>query len=326
MLDLKFRSLRQDDLDRVSEIEKRITGTSRHGYIEKYLAIAASSPENFITCAALSGEKLIGYGFARIMAGDFGIEDTVAVLDVIGVNTDAQGKGVGKKIILEIEKMMKKKKIGTLRTQTVWTDQRMTRLFSSVGFELAPSKIIERDTTPLNEKVPEISYKKMDSVWQVHSARKNDFVGLSRDNIWVRSLNAEDLASVILIDRKLTGFDRSAYFKNKFSEMLNESGIRVSLAAEVDGSVIGFVMVRVDFGAFGEIDKTAVLDSIGVHPLYAGSGIGTALLSQLLINLSTLKVASVRTQVHDDNYDLQRFLHWSEFKSSQRLVLAKSIS
>jgi len=326
MIDLKYRALRQDDSASVSEIENRITGSSRDGFIEKYLAIATSSSESFITCAALSGEQLIGYGFARIMDGEFGVGGPVAVLDVIGVTTDAQGSGIGKRVIHEIERIMKLKNICTLRTQTLWTDQRMTGFFSSVGFELAASKIIERDTIPLSEKVTEISYKKMDSVWQVHGVGKNDYEALSRDKVLVRSLNMEDMASVVRIDSKLTGLDRSAYFKNKFKEMLFESGIRVSLVSEDDGIITGFVMARVDFGAFGKVDKTAVLDTIGVHPAYAGSGIGTALLSQLLINLSTLQVASVRTQVHDDNYDLQRFLRGCGFRHSQRLVLTKSVS
>lgn len=326
MLDYDFRVLRQDDSVSVSEIETRNTGSSRNGFIEKYLAIATSSPDNFITCAALSGKKLIGYAFARIMDGEFGVGGPIAILDVIGVNSETQGKGVGKKIIYETERMMKLKNISILRTQSVWTDQRMTRFFSSVGFELAASKIIERDTTPINEKVTEISYKKMDSVWQVHGAGKNDYESLARDKVLVRSLNMEDMASVVRIDAKLTGADRLAYFKDKFNEMLIESGIRVSLVSEDDGIITGFVMARVDFGTFGKIDKTAVLDTIGVHPAYAGSGIGTALLSQLLINLSTLQVASVRTQVHDDNYDLQRFLRECGFRHSQRLVLTKSVS
>ena len=50
-------------------------------------------------------------------------------------------------------------------------------------------------------------------------------------------------------------------------------------------------------GEFGKVDKAAVLDTIGVHPGFAGSGVGHALLSQLFLNLATLQVEAVLTQV-----------------------------
>ena len=142
----------------------------------------------------------------------------------------------------------------------------------------------------------------------------------------MRSLSEDDLAPVVRIDRKLTGRDRSAYYAAKLREMLTESGIRVSLVAEADGFVVGFVMARVDFGEFGKVDKAAVLDTIGVHPGFSGSGIGHALVSQLFLNLATLQVETVLTQVSPENIDLHRFLYSCGFHPSQRLMLGKTIS
>jgi ribosomal protein S18 acetylase RimI-like enzyme len=167
----------------------------------------------------------------------------------------------------------------------------------------------------------------MDGKRRVHSgAAGNDYEMLSRDRALIRSLKEEDLAAVVRIDAKLTGIDRSAYYRAKFREMLIESGIRVSLVSEDDGVVNGFVMARVDFGEFGKVDKAAVIDTIGVHPAYGRSGIGHALLSQLLLNLSTLQVEFVRVQVSLEDFSLQRFLHARGFGPSQRLVLCKTIS
>ena len=69
-------------------------------------------------------------------------------------------------------------------------------------------------------------------------------------------------------------------------EALHESDVRVSLVAEQDGRPVGFIMARVDFGEFGRFEPTAVMDTIGVDPDYRDRGIGRALLSQLLINLT----------------------------------------
>jgi len=310
MADLQLRSLHRDDLDRVSSIESRITGHSRKGFLEKRFAAAAESPDGFIACAAVRDEKLSGYAIARIQEGEFGAQDAVAVLDVIGIDPDAQGKGIGKALLAEMERRMKARGIETLRTQVDWGSPPMIRFFSSTEFLLAPAQVLERDTSSLREEIREFG---------------SDYETLSRDRVPVRSLKEDDLAAAVRIDRKLTGRDRSAYYAAKLREMLTESGIRVSLVAEEDGFVVGFVMARVDFGEFGKVDKAAILDTIGVHPGFAGSGIGHALLSQLFLNLATLQVETVLTQVSPENIDLQRFLYSCGFRPSQRLVLTKTI-
>ena len=325
MADLQLRSLHRDDLDRVSGIESRITGHSRKGFLEKRFAAAAESPDGFIACAAVRDGKLAGYAIAGIKEGEFGAPDAVAVLDVIGIDPEAQGKGIGKALLAEMERRIKERGIGTLRTQVDWGTPAMIRFFSSAGFLLAPVQVLERDTSPLREEIREVGSAGTDARSPMR-AGGDYYEPLSCDRVPVRSLSEDDLAAAVRIDRKLTGRDRSAYYAAKLREMLTESGIRVSLVAEADGFVVGFVMARVDFGEFGKVDKTAVLETIGVHPGFAGSGIGHALLSRLFLNLATLQVETVLTQVSPENIDLQRFLYSCGFRPSQRLVLSKSVS
>jgi len=323
---LGIRPLHPDDLDRVVGIESRIAGHPRREFLSKRFAAAAAAPGDFIACAALLDGALAGYGFARLQEGEFGIRGAVAVLDVVGVDPDVQGKGVGKAVIADMERQMKARGIGTLRTQIDWGNHGMIRFFSSAGFLLAPCQIIERDTSPLGEEVAEVGPVKMDGKWQVHSGAAGDYYEkLARDQVRVRSLAEGDLAAIVRIDRKLTGVERSAYYAAKLREMLTESGIRVSLVSGDGDIVTGFVMARVDFGEFGKLERAAVIDTIGVHPAYGGSGVGHALLSQLLLNLSTLKVETVVVQVSHENFGLQRFLHARGFAPSQRLVLTKTV-
>ena len=113
----------------------------------------------------------------------------------------------------------------------------------------------------------------------------DDFEALARDRIPVRSMVEADLPAIVATDRKITGLDRSAYYRRKLDEVLRESGVRVSLVAELDGQFAGFVMARVDFGEYGRTASTAVVDTIGVNPAFAGRDVGRALLSQLTANL-----------------------------------------
>jgi ribosomal protein S18 acetylase RimI-like enzyme len=148
-----------------------------------------------------------------------------------------------------------------------------------------------------------------------------DYDPLARDRYPIRTVAEGDLSALIAIDRRITGRDRSAYFGRRLAEALHDSDIRVSLVAEQDGRPVGFIMARADFGEFGRLVPTAVLDTIGVDPDYRHQGIGRALLSQLLVNLATLRVERIRTEIDWRDRDLLAFLGSCGFGPAQRLCL-----
>ena len=139
-----------------------------------------------------------------------------------------------------------------------------------------------------------------------------DFGPLARDRIPVRSLAA--------------GHPRVSYFQRKLTDALTESDVRVSLVAELDGVPVGFIMARVDLGEFGRVDTTAVLDTIGVHPDYRHKGVGQALISQLLMNLGTLRVDNIRTEVDWNDGALLSYLEGCGFRPSQQLCFDRSLN
>ncbi len=148
-----------------------------------------------------------------------------------------------------------------------------------------------------------------------------DYGPLARDRFPIRTVAAGDSGALIAIDRRITGKDRSTYFERKLDEALHESDIRVSLVAEQDGRPVGFIMARVDLGEFGRVEPTAVMDTIGVDPDCRHQGIGRALLSQLLVNLGTLQVERIRTEIDWRDRDLLAFLGSCGFGPAQRLCL-----
>ncbi|MFQ5974451.1 MAG: GNAT family N-acetyltransferase [Alphaproteobacteria bacterium] len=151
----------------------------------------------------------------------------------------------------------------------------------------------------------------------------DDFAALSRDRFPIRSMTGDDLGAIIAIDRKLTGRDRRDYYQAKHREMMDETGVRVSLVAEVDGRPVGYIMARVDYGEFGRTEPAAVIDTIGVEPGLGHKGIGAALLSQLLANLDALHVERVRTAVTWNNFSLLGFLARHGFAPAQQLALGR---
>ena len=153
----------------------------------------------------------------------------------------------------------------------------------------------------------------------------DDFEALSRDRLPVRSLREDDLQAIVAIDKKLTGRERRAYFVAKLREAMSETGVRISLVAEIDGRPAGYVMARVDYGEFGQAEPGAVTDTIGVDPGLGHPGVGTALLSPLLANLDSLRVERVHTKVAWNDFELLGFLERNGFAPAQQLVLSKAI-
>jgi ribosomal protein S18 acetylase RimI-like enzyme len=135
-----------------------------------------------------------------------------------------------------------------------------------------------------------------------------------------------DLRALVAIDRRITGNDRAAYFQRKLTEALTESDVRISLVAELDSVPVGFIMARVDLGEFGRVETTAVIDTIGVDPDYRNRGVGRALISQLLMNLGTLRVEKLRTEVEWQDHDLLTYLDRNGFLPSQRLCFDQPLA
>lgn len=157
------------------------------------------------------------------------------------------------------------------------------------------------------------------------SAAGDEFAALSRDRVPVRSMSKGDLAAILRIDKRVTGRDRKAHLTRKLAEAMDELGVRVSLVAENDGEVRGFIMARVDFGEFGSLEPEAVIDTIGVDPSYGHKGVGSALVSQLMTNLIGLRVERVRTEVGWNHFGLLSFLDRMGFRPHRRLALRRSV-
>ena len=142
----------------------------------------------------------------------------------------------------------------------------------------------------------------------------------------VRGLKPEDLEAVIALDAKNVGRRREEYFKVKLQQNLTETGIRVSLAAEIDRIVCGFLLARVYYGEFGTLEPVAVLESFSVHPDFRRQGVGSALMRQLVLNLRALGLDKLRTEVDWRDLALLGFFHHAGFVPAQRLLLERDLT
>lgn len=143
----------------------------------------------------------------------------------------------------------------------------------------------------------------------------------ARDQVLVRSLRTDDLSAIVSIDAAATGRRRDRFLDLKMKQALVDTGIAVSLVAELDGHVVGFLLARLYYGEFGVVEPAAVLDVLGVHPDYRGRHVAAALVDQLRTNLLGLGIATLQTQVQWGNPDLVTFFQHEGFTLAPRLCL-----
>jgi len=143
----------------------------------------------------------------------------------------------------------------------------------------------------------------------------------ARDAIVVRSLRPEDQAAVVAIDAAVLGRRREEFFGLKLKQAFADTGIALSLAAELEGRVAGFLLARLYYGEFGVTERVAVLDVLDVHPDFRGRRVGSALLDQLRTNLLGVGVRTLQTEVAWDSGELVAFFRREGFVPAPRLCL-----
>ena len=164
-----------------------------------------------------------------------------------------------------------------------------------------------------------------DFVNSVESGFDHDPGAVADDGIVIRSLGDGDADAIAKIDATLTGRSRSVFFKKRIETALLVPGVSLSLVAEVEGTIAGFLLASVDYGEFGTLDPVATLDAIGVDPKHQRLNVASALYQQLTQNLKGLGIERVRTEVHWKQWDLLGFLQRNGFEQSPRISLEAKV-
>jgi ribosomal protein S18 acetylase RimI-like enzyme len=144
---------------------------------------------------------------------------------------------------------------------------------------------------------------------------------LETDAVLVRSMSEEDLQSVVVIDAAASGRHRPRYFEIMLQRAVTTAGLQISLVAELENRVVGFVIGSLYYGEYGVVEPSASIDAITIDPACRGRHVGKALMRQLRLNLAALRITTLRTEVSWDGFDLLAFFRSQGFQPSQRLCL-----
>jgi len=146
----------------------------------------------------------------------------------------------------------------------------------------------------------------------------------SLENVIIRTLKKDDLDAIVGIDEKVLGENRKNYWERKL-ELINHQSTRVSLVAEVEGKVVGFILGDISGWEFGVPETIGWIDTIGIDPASQKKGLATALAHELIQNLKGVGVKTIYTLVNWNDWDLLQFFHAMGFTRGDLINLELKI-
>ncbi len=144
--ELKIRTLNENDLDAIVEIDRKILGKSRRDYWRRKIGYADIYPRPALV--AEIDEKVVGFILGYVSGWEFGVPDTVGWIDTLGIDPEFQNRGIGrtlfKSLIENFKRTGKEEKpeaeesriegVNVVYTLVRWDDWNLLRFFHKMGF------------------------------------------------------------------------------------------------------------------------------------------------------------------------------------------------
>jgi len=139
----------------------------------------------------------------------------------------------------------------------------------------------------------------------------------------IRPMEHEDVDSVLAIDRKITGRRRALTYTELITGDLG-GVLTLSLVAEVDGQVAGFILARRVY--VGEPSAEAgLIQILGVDPDYQRRGIATKMVNALLDSCRAKKLKAVRLMINERDSQLVGLFEHVGFRRGELIDYTKTL-
>jgi predicted N-acetyltransferase YhbS len=136
----------------------------------------------------------------------------------------------------------------------------------------------------------------------------------------IRALAYGDLDAIVAIDKAVLGKERPEYWSMKI-EISEDRSPLASLVAELDGTVVGFIMGDASGWEYGVPNTVGWIDTIGIHPQYHRKGIARLLFTEMVNNLKKVGVDTIYTLINWKEWDLLHFFDKMGFQKGDMIQL-----
>jgi len=142
------------------------------------------------------------------------------------------------------------------------------------------------------------------------------------EDIIIRKMKESDIDPIIQMDKRISGIFRPIMWKSEIKHYLKNNSI--SLVAEIQGQVVGFMIGTVHPWLFG-IENGGWIEVLGVHPDHTAKGVGKKLGNRLFTEFKSQDVKIVYTCVEWTSSDLLEFFRTLEMTKSNFITLMKEL-
>ncbi|RLB10255.1 MAG: GNAT family N-acetyltransferase [Deltaproteobacteria bacterium] len=143
------------------------------------------------------------------------------------------------------------------------------------------------------------------------------------EGLRIRKMNLEDAKELERIQSLITKSSSKTDFRKIIQQQLNRDK-DVSLVAEINGKVVGYMISYLIYAGFG-IDKSAWIATFGIDPKFMGQGIGKKLAQETFKIYKKLGIKNIYTSVKWDSVDLLSFFKTLGFDRSEFINLHKQL-
>ena len=136
-----MRVLKKSDLDAIVAIDEKATKQNRREYYERKIA-SITDPTRSINSSIVAevNGKVAGFIMGDVFFGEFGIPETTATIDSLGVDPGLRNKGLASDLLDQFMMNMKVAGVNKVYTLVNWDDFALEKFFSRHKF--TPSKRI----------------------------------------------------------------------------------------------------------------------------------------------------------------------------------------
>ncbi len=147
----------------------------------------------------------------------------------------------------------------------------------------------------------------------------------------IRLLTMDDIDEILRIEeriekaRNFRSSKRMGYLKETAGYHLTQGDPLMSLGAEIEGKLVGFIFAEIRLWEFGRGEKTGWIKVLGIDPEYQGRGVGHKLGETLLEHFKRKKIKKVRTLVDWFEGDLISYFKSLGFDILNMIPLEKEL-
>jgi ribosomal protein S18 acetylase RimI-like enzyme len=134
--DVQIRCLEDTDLGEITGIDEKMGGSYRPEVWEQRMAYySRRDPE--ASLVAESAGRVVGFMFGEIRSGEFGMEEPTGWIEVLGVDPEARGRNIGRRLAEQMMDYFRQSGAQVVRTMVEAEMVGIERFFESLGFEPA---------------------------------------------------------------------------------------------------------------------------------------------------------------------------------------------